>query len=58
MTEHPGPYIDVDSDDSFLDLPEPEYEGGPISGAEIDALLEAARRGEVELPMAAAPIDR
>lgn len=56
------PYIDTDSDDSFMDLPEPSYrDRSPKQSSEaIDRLLDpAARRaGKLgALPKLPAPVD-
>lgn len=52
---HRGAYVDVDTDDEFLDLEEPRYEGGgTIQGERIDALLESGEK----LPPLPPPTDR
>lgn len=47
-----GAVADVDSDDSFLDRAAPRYQGRtPNQDSDaVDALLDKAKKGEIELP--------
>ena len=53
------PFLDVDTTDEFLDLPEPRYrpDGKTASLEATDALLEKAKRGEADLPKLPPPTD-
>lgn len=59
----PGAYLDIDSDESFLDLPELRYQNGTTSttGEELDRQRDPKWRrahGRRPLPKLPPPIDR
>lgn len=55
----PHRYLDEDTTDAYLDLPQPRYQGRTPEQdhAAVDALLDQAARGEIELPKLPPPVD-
>jgi len=52
-------YLDEDTTDAYLELPQPRYapDGKPAPLSRVDDLLDAAARGEIELPKLPPPVD-